>query len=190
MQHEKRAFRPVFFILLPERSQPPLLNVEGAVGAGLQVRLFGKPEIDGTRRLGVALATGAAEGSPPTPPGRTGGCRQPAGRGRRARAGRTPSVTFDNVEGAVGAGLQVRLFGKPEIDGTRRLGVASGQLRKDHRRRRRAVLADAANRQAEEGAHVQGELRLITSKARWAQACRSVCSASRRSTVRVVWAWR
>ena len=34
------------------------------------------------------------------------------------------NVTFDNVEGAVGAGLQVRLFGKPEIDGTRRLGVA------------------------------------------------------------------
>ncbi|WP_241189956.1 formate-dependent phosphoribosylglycinamide formyltransferase [Enterobacter ludwigii] len=34
------------------------------------------------------------------------------------------NVTFDNVEGAMGAGLQVRLFGKPEIDGTRRLGVA------------------------------------------------------------------
>ncbi len=34
------------------------------------------------------------------------------------------NVTFDNVEGAVGAGLQVRLFGKPEIDGSRRLGVA------------------------------------------------------------------
>ncbi|MNS53658.1 Phosphoribosylglycinamide formyltransferase 2 [compost metagenome] len=33
-------------------------NVEAAVGAGLQLRLFGKPEIDGTRRLGVALATG------------------------------------------------------------------------------------------------------------------------------------
>ena len=33
-------------------------NVDAAVGAGLQVRLFGKPEIDGTRRLGVALATG------------------------------------------------------------------------------------------------------------------------------------
>ncbi|EPA9874584.1 phosphoribosylglycinamide formyltransferase 2, partial [Cronobacter sakazakii] len=27
-------------------------------GAGLQLRLFGKPEIDGSRRLGVALATG------------------------------------------------------------------------------------------------------------------------------------
>ena len=34
------------------------------------------------------------------------------------------NVTFDNVEGAMGAGLQVRLFGKPDIDGTRRLGVA------------------------------------------------------------------
>ena len=34
------------------------------------------------------------------------------------------NVTFDNVDAAVGAGLQVRLFGKPEIDGTRRLGVA------------------------------------------------------------------
>lgn len=33
-------------------------NVDAAVGAGLQLRLFGKPEIDGTRRLGVALATG------------------------------------------------------------------------------------------------------------------------------------
>lgn len=33
-------------------------------------------------------------------------------------------VTFDNVEAAVGAGLQVRFFGKPEIEGTRRLGVA------------------------------------------------------------------
>ncbi|MBA3112057.1 formate-dependent phosphoribosylglycinamide formyltransferase [Salmonella enterica] len=33
-------------------------NVHAAVGAGVQVRLFGKPEIDGARRLGVALATG------------------------------------------------------------------------------------------------------------------------------------
>ncbi|HCR59509.1 MAG TPA: phosphoribosylglycinamide formyltransferase 2, partial [Raoultella sp.] len=29
---------------------------QAAVGAGLQVRLFGKPEIDGSRRLGVTLA--------------------------------------------------------------------------------------------------------------------------------------
>ncbi|MTH48351.1 formate-dependent phosphoribosylglycinamide formyltransferase [Intestinirhabdus alba] len=34
------------------------------------------------------------------------------------------NVTFDNVQAALGAGLQVRFFGKPEIDGTRRLGVA------------------------------------------------------------------
>lgn len=34
------------------------------------------------------------------------------------------NVTFDGVDGAVGAGLQLRLFGKPEIDGARRLGVA------------------------------------------------------------------
>lgn len=33
------------------------------------------------------------------------------------------NVTFDNLQAAVGSGLQVRLFGKPEIDGTRRLGV-------------------------------------------------------------------
>ncbi len=34
------------------------------------------------------------------------------------------NVTFDNVQNAVGADLQIRLFGKPEIDGSRRLGVA------------------------------------------------------------------
>ncbi|EDT7402873.1 formate-dependent phosphoribosylglycinamide formyltransferase [Salmonella enterica subsp. enterica] len=34
------------------------------------------------------------------------------------------NVTFDDVHAAVGAGVQVRLFGKPEIDGIRRLGVA------------------------------------------------------------------
>lgn len=33
------------------------------------------------------------------------------------------NVTFDNVQATVGAGLQVRFFGKPEIDGSRRLGV-------------------------------------------------------------------
>jgi len=33
------------------------------------------------------------------------------------------NVTFDRVEAATGAGLQVRLFGKPEIEGSRRLGV-------------------------------------------------------------------
>lgn len=34
------------------------------------------------------------------------------------------NVTFDHIDAAVGAGLQLRLFGKPEIDGSRRLGVA------------------------------------------------------------------
>ncbi len=34
------------------------------------------------------------------------------------------NVSFGNVEKAVGAGVQLRLFGKPEIDGSRRLGVA------------------------------------------------------------------
>ncbi|XTZ40015.1 formate-dependent phosphoribosylglycinamide formyltransferase [Salmonella enterica] len=34
------------------------------------------------------------------------------------------NVTFDNVHNALSAGVQLRLFGKPEIDGMRRLGVA------------------------------------------------------------------
>ncbi|WP_263754460.1 formate-dependent phosphoribosylglycinamide formyltransferase [Kosakonia cowanii] len=34
------------------------------------------------------------------------------------------NVTFDNLHHAVGAGVQLRLFGKPEIEGSRRLGVA------------------------------------------------------------------
>ncbi len=33
------------------------------------------------------------------------------------------NITFENVDAAMGAGLQVRLFGKPDIDGSRRLGV-------------------------------------------------------------------
>jgi len=33
------------------------------------------------------------------------------------------NITFENVDAATGAGLQVRLFGKPDIDGSRRLGV-------------------------------------------------------------------
>ncbi|KAA0536081.1 formate-dependent phosphoribosylglycinamide formyltransferase [Citrobacter freundii] len=33
------------------------------------------------------------------------------------------NITFDNVQAAVGAGMQVRFFGKPEIDGSRRMGV-------------------------------------------------------------------
>lgn len=34
------------------------------------------------------------------------------------------NVSFGNLDAAVGAGVQLRLFGKPDIDGTRRLGVA------------------------------------------------------------------
>lgn len=47
-------------VILPQLTSQNITfdNIEGAVGAGLQVRLFGKPEIDGSRRLGVALATG------------------------------------------------------------------------------------------------------------------------------------
>ncbi len=47
-------------VILPELKSNNVTfdNVQSAVGAGLQLRLFGKPEIDGTRRLGVALATG------------------------------------------------------------------------------------------------------------------------------------
>lgn len=34
------------------------------------------------------------------------------------------NVVFDNVERALGAGVQLRLFAKPEIEGSRRMGVA------------------------------------------------------------------
>lgn len=46
-------------VILPQlTSQNVTFNhVESAFGAGLQLRLFGKPEIDGSRRLGVVLAT-------------------------------------------------------------------------------------------------------------------------------------
>ena len=49
-------------VILPELTSDNVLygNVGGAVGAGLQVRLFGKPEISGKRRMGVALATGSS----------------------------------------------------------------------------------------------------------------------------------
>jgi phosphoribosylglycinamide formyltransferase 2 len=36
---------------------------------------------------------------------------------------KSDNVTFGNIEAASGAGVQLRLFGKPEIDGSRRLGV-------------------------------------------------------------------
>lgn len=45
-------------VILPQLTSDNVryANVDGAVGAGLQVRLFGKPTIDGSRRMGVALA--------------------------------------------------------------------------------------------------------------------------------------
>ncbi len=47
-------------VILPQLTSQNITfsHVEAATGAGLQVRLFGKPEIEGTRRLGVTLATG------------------------------------------------------------------------------------------------------------------------------------
>ena len=47
-------------VILPELQSDNVrfANLSAALGAGLQLRLFGKPEIQGKRRLGVALATG------------------------------------------------------------------------------------------------------------------------------------
>ncbi|MFU0882742.1 formate-dependent phosphoribosylglycinamide formyltransferase [Kluyvera cryocrescens] len=47
-------------VLLPQLSSRNVTfdNVQNALGAGVQLRLFGKPDIDGSRRMGVALATG------------------------------------------------------------------------------------------------------------------------------------
>lgn len=47
-------------VILPQLSSQNVTfdNVQAAVGKDVQVRFFGKPEIDGVRRLGVALATG------------------------------------------------------------------------------------------------------------------------------------
>ncbi len=47
-------------VILPELDSTNVQfgNLSAALGAGLQLRLFGKPEIQGKRRLGVALATG------------------------------------------------------------------------------------------------------------------------------------
>jgi len=46
-------------VILPQLTSQNITfeNVQAAVGAGMQVRFFGKPEIDGSRRLGVVLAT-------------------------------------------------------------------------------------------------------------------------------------
>ncbi len=48
-------------VILPELTSDNVKfsNLSAATGAGLQVRLFGKPEINGKRRMGVALATGS-----------------------------------------------------------------------------------------------------------------------------------
>ncbi|UYU30538.1 formate-dependent phosphoribosylglycinamide formyltransferase [Siccibacter colletis] len=45
-------------VILPQLTSDNLTygNLEQALGASVQLRLFGKPEINGTRRLGVALA--------------------------------------------------------------------------------------------------------------------------------------
>lgn len=47
-------------VLLPQLNSRNVTfdNVQNALGAGVQLRLFGKPDIDGSRRMGVALATG------------------------------------------------------------------------------------------------------------------------------------
>ena len=47
-------------VLLPTLSSSNVTfdNVQNALGAGVQLRLFGKPDIAGSRRMGVALATG------------------------------------------------------------------------------------------------------------------------------------
>jgi len=47
-------------VILPElkSNNVRFANLSAALGAGLQLRLFGKPDIQGKRRLGVALATG------------------------------------------------------------------------------------------------------------------------------------
>ncbi|WBM72330.1 formate-dependent phosphoribosylglycinamide formyltransferase [Buttiauxella sp. WJP83] len=49
-------------VILPELTSDNVQygNVGAALGAGLQVRLFGKPEINGKRRMGVTLATGTS----------------------------------------------------------------------------------------------------------------------------------
>lgn len=48
-------------VILPElnSSNVQFANLSAALGAGLQLRLFGKPEIQCKRRMGVALATGS-----------------------------------------------------------------------------------------------------------------------------------
>jgi len=54
------------------------------------------------------------------------------------------NVTFDNLHHAVDAGVQLRLFGKPEIEGSRRLGVALAVAEDVENAVERAVAAVAA----------------------------------------------
>lgn len=54
------------------------------------------------------------------------------------------NVTFDNLHHAVGADVQLRLFGKPEIEGSRRLGVALAVAEDVESAVERAVAAVAA----------------------------------------------
>ncbi|MBS1206349.1 MAG: phosphoribosylglycinamide formyltransferase 2 [Proteobacteria bacterium] len=54
------------------------------------------------------------------------------------------NVTFDNVQNALAAGVQLRLFGKPEIDGSRRMGVALAVADNVETAVERAVAAAAA----------------------------------------------
>lgn len=57
---------------------------------------------------------------------------------------RSQNVTFDNVQNALAAGVQLRLFGKPEIDGSRRMGVALAVAESVEKAVERAVAAAAA----------------------------------------------
>ncbi|WP_312691640.1 formate-dependent phosphoribosylglycinamide formyltransferase [Kosakonia sp.] len=54
------------------------------------------------------------------------------------------NVTFCNVQNAVGAGVQLRLFGKPEIEGSRRMGVALAVADTTESAVERAITAAAA----------------------------------------------
>lgn len=54
------------------------------------------------------------------------------------------NVTFDNLHNALAADVQLRLFGKPEIDGSRRLGVALARAESTDAAVARAVAAAAA----------------------------------------------
>ncbi|UDJ84458.1 formate-dependent phosphoribosylglycinamide formyltransferase [Kosakonia oryzae] len=57
---------------------------------------------------------------------------------------RSQNVTFNNVQNALAAGVQLRLFGKPEIDGSRRMGVALAVAENVETAVERAVAAAAA----------------------------------------------